>query len=117
MSKLPLSMQIMVILLVTVILGGLTTTIYNKIYERGYKASEIIAERNLKLISDANRKAISIAEGVLRDKIKSMIVEQRENEDAQRELDRQADEDVNADKCGVSVDSVRRLNSIRKGSN
>lgn len=86
---------------------------YNKIYDRGYSAAEVVAEKKKAALKAANELAISVAEQKLRESVTTLIMEKEKLEDDIARLNHEAAEDPDAGAGGIKRSSVQRLNSVR----
>ncbi|QIG75637.1 hypothetical protein EVC20_066 [Rhizobium phage RHph_Y2_17_1] len=98
-------------LAVGVVAGGIYA--YHVIYDRGWDARDVIAEREKEDMRKANAFAVASAEKGLREDVAALIIEKERLENEVARLDAEADADPDAGDVGVKRNGVQRLNAIR----
>lgn len=93
--------------------AGLYFKIKHDAYQDGFAAAEMICAREKAAQAAANQEAIRLAGERYLKQVDAIVSENQRLEDALPILDRAAAEDPRARECGISVDSVRRLNAIQ----
>lgn len=86
---------------------------YSRGYSKGWAAHSQLAETQAKALQRANEEAIEEARTAFAREIEAYRIDSERLEDELDKLVAEADSDPAADMCGISADSVRRINSIR----
>lgn len=83
------------------------------IYKRGWEAAAAVYEAEKEALRKANEAAIESARQKLMADIVKLREENKRLEDAIAEIDAEADQDPDAERLGISPNSVRRISSVR----
>lgn len=96
-----------------VALVAVATWGYFHIYNKGWEAHVIVANAEKAKLFEANNAVIEKAYASLLSEIQIIKTEKERLEDAISRNDLEAEKDPLADTCGISADSVRRIQAIR----
>lgn len=86
--------------------------LYNSGYNNGMGDCRVEMTAQLQKVRDANEKAMNSTRLALLEEIKNLQNKNKSLEDEISTIDKKAIADPNANTCGISINSVRRLNTV-----
>lgn len=107
------NVRLVSICLVAVFLGYTAWFLYRNGYNNGYEDCRAEMATKMKQMREANEKAISSAQVRLFSKIDSLQTENTRLSDEITKIDKASKIDPNANNCGIGINSVRRINSVK----
>lgn len=112
-NLIPTPARVIIFVAVLLLLGLGALHLHNRIYDNGFQAAIVIAERERQAMAEANRRAIAAAESRLKGELTKIKIEKERLEDAIDRIEVEADADVDATRLGISAGSVRRIEAVR----
>ena len=104
--------RLVLICLVVLFLAFTAWFLYKSGYNNGNEDCRADTAIKLKQMRDANEKAINSAQVTLFSKIENLQNENTRLADEITKIDKASNADPNANNCGISINSVRRLDAI-----
>lgn len=113
MSLVPAQFRLVAYVVAALAIAGAAYWTYDTIWDRGWAAHVVVAEKEKEAMRLANEQAIAAAEKGLREDVAALLQEKEKLVHDLTVLSQEAAQDPDAHTGGVKRNGVRRINAIR----